>query len=64
MGIEHIKELVHESIRNVQEDDPSLLSSGRVKLVGELCTPHACPLLGTPVGSDTLTPTLILGGIT
>lgn len=36
MGVEHIKELVHESIRNVQEDDPTLLSSGRVKLVGEL----------------------------
>lgn len=36
MGVEHIKELVNESIRNVQEDDPTLLSSGRVKLVGEL----------------------------
>lgn len=36
VGVEHIKELVHESIRNVQEDDPTLLSSGRVKLVGEL----------------------------
>uniref|UniRef100_A0A8C6ZG51 Protein-L-isoaspartate(D-aspartate) O-methyltransferase n=1 Tax=Nothoprocta perdicaria TaxID=30464 RepID=A0A8C6ZG51_NOTPE len=35
VGVEHIKELVHESIRNVQEDDPTLLSSGRVKLVGE-----------------------------
>lgn len=34
--MEHIKELVHESIRNVQEDDPTLLGSGRVKLVGEL----------------------------
>ncbi|NXQ24069.1 PIMT methyltransferase, partial [Alaudala cheleensis] len=33
VGVEHIKELVHESIRNVQEDDPTLLSSGRVKLV-------------------------------
>ena len=36
VGVEHIRELVHESIRNVQEDDPTLLSSGRVKLVGEL----------------------------
>ncbi|XP_066176776.1 protein-L-isoaspartate(D-aspartate) O-methyltransferase-like isoform X1 [Sylvia atricapilla] len=33
VGVEHIKELVHESIRNVQEDDPTLLSSGRVKLL-------------------------------
>ncbi|NXL62042.1 PIMT methyltransferase, partial [Chordeiles acutipennis] len=33
VGVEHIKELVQESIRNVQEDDPTLLSSGRVKLV-------------------------------
>jgi len=36
VGVEHIKELVNESIRNVKEDDPTLLSSGRVKLVGEL----------------------------
>lgn len=36
VGVEHIRELVNESIRNVQEDDPTLLSSGRVKLVGEL----------------------------
>ncbi|XP_035754424.1 protein-L-isoaspartate(D-aspartate) O-methyltransferase isoform X2 [Egretta garzetta] len=41
VGVEHIKELVHESIRNVQEDDPALLSSGRVKLVGELRDPDA-----------------------
>uniref|UniRef100_A0A8C3L2E2 Protein-L-isoaspartate O-methyltransferase n=1 Tax=Chrysolophus pictus TaxID=9089 RepID=A0A8C3L2E2_CHRPC len=33
VGVEHIKELVNESIRNVKEDDPTLLSSGRVKLV-------------------------------
>ncbi|XP_040413469.1 protein-L-isoaspartate(D-aspartate) O-methyltransferase-like isoform X3 [Cygnus olor] len=33
VGVEHIKELVNESIRNVQEDDPTLLSSGRVKLL-------------------------------
>lgn len=36
VGIEHIEELVHESIRNVREDDPTLLSSGRVKFLGEL----------------------------
>lgn len=40
MGVEHIKELVQESIRNVREDDPALLSSGRVKLVGELEGPQ------------------------
>lgn len=44
MGVEHIKELVNESIRNVKEDDPTLLSSGRVKLVGE---PSGC--LSSPV---------------
>ncbi|XP_027687290.1 protein-L-isoaspartate(D-aspartate) O-methyltransferase isoform X2 [Chelonia mydas] len=36
VGIEHIEELVRESIRNVREDDPTLLTSGRVKfLVGD-----------------------------
>lgn len=36
VGIEHIEELVHESIQNVREDDPTLLSSGRLKfLVGD-----------------------------
>ncbi|XP_039179806.1 protein-L-isoaspartate(D-aspartate) O-methyltransferase-like isoform X2 [Crotalus tigris] len=33
IGIEHIEELVHESLRNVRKDDPTLLSSGRVKLL-------------------------------
>lgn len=35
IGIEHIDELVQMSIKNVQADDPELLSSGRIKLVGE-----------------------------
>lgn len=35
VGIEHIDELVQMSIKNVQADDPELLSSGRIKLVGE-----------------------------
>ncbi|XP_038660984.1 protein-L-isoaspartate(D-aspartate) O-methyltransferase isoform X2 [Scyliorhinus canicula] len=36
VGIEHIKELVNDSINNVKKDDPSLLSSGRIKfLVGD-----------------------------
>lgn len=35
VGIEHIDELVKMSIRNIQADDPGLISSGRVKFVGE-----------------------------
>uniref|UniRef100_A0A4X1VQB1 Protein-L-isoaspartate(D-aspartate) O-methyltransferase n=1 Tax=Sus scrofa TaxID=9823 RepID=A0A4X1VQB1_PIG len=35
IGIDHIKELVDDSINNVRKDDPMLLSSGRVQLVGE-----------------------------
>jgi len=35
VGIEHIDELVQASMKNVQADDPELLSSGRIKLVGE-----------------------------
>lgn len=37
VGIEHINELVQMSIKNVQADDPELLTSGRIKLVGECC---------------------------
>lgn len=35
MGIDHIKELVDDSVNNVKKDDPALLSSGRVKLLGK-----------------------------
>ena len=35
IGIDHIKELVDDSINNVRKDDPMLLSSGRVQLVGK-----------------------------
>lgn len=35
VGIEHIDELVQMSIKNVQADDPELLTSGRIKLLGE-----------------------------
>lgn len=35
VGIDHIEELVRVSVRNVQADDPELLTSGRIKLVGE-----------------------------
>uniref|UniRef100_G3P1L2 Protein-L-isoaspartate(D-aspartate) O-methyltransferase n=1 Tax=Gasterosteus aculeatus aculeatus TaxID=481459 RepID=G3P1L2_GASAC len=33
VGIEHIDELVQMSIKNVQADDPELLTSGRIKLM-------------------------------
>ncbi|XP_051477172.1 protein-L-isoaspartate(D-aspartate) O-methyltransferase-like isoform X2 [Apus apus] len=54
VGVEHIKELVHESIRNVQEDDPTLLSSGRVKLVvgdGRQGYPEEAPYDAIHVGA-------------
>lgn len=35
VGIEHIDELVQRSIKNVQADDPELLSSGRVRFIGK-----------------------------
>lgn len=35
VGIEHIEELVRISVKNVQADDPELLTSGRIRLVGE-----------------------------
>lgn len=36
IGIDHIKELVDDSISNVKKDDPSLITSGRVKLIGKM----------------------------
>ncbi|XP_073667556.1 protein-L-isoaspartate(D-aspartate) O-methyltransferase isoform X1 [Paramisgurnus dabryanus] len=33
IGIDHIKELVDDSVNNVKKDDPSLISSGRLKLM-------------------------------
>lgn len=33
-GIDHIAELVEKSIKNIQTDNPDLLTSGRVKLLG------------------------------
>ncbi|XP_066176780.1 protein-L-isoaspartate(D-aspartate) O-methyltransferase-like isoform X5 [Sylvia atricapilla] len=58
VGVEHIKELVHESIRNVQEDDPTLLSSGRVKLVvgdGRQGYPEEAPYDAIHVGAAAAT---------
>ncbi|XP_078798728.1 protein-L-isoaspartate(D-aspartate) O-methyltransferase isoform X3 [Oryzias latipes] len=34
IGIDHIKELVDDSINNVKKDDSSLITSGRIKLKG------------------------------
>lgn len=36
IGIDHIKELVDDSITNVKKDDPSLITTGRVKLIGRM----------------------------
>ncbi|KAG7271878.1 hypothetical protein CRUP_036021 [Coryphaenoides rupestris] len=33
IGIDHIKELVDDSVNNLKKDDPSLIESGRVKLL-------------------------------
>ncbi|XP_003224825.2 protein-L-isoaspartate(D-aspartate) O-methyltransferase isoform X1 [Anolis carolinensis] len=54
VGIEHIEELVHESIKNVREDDPTLLSSGRVKLIvgdGRKGYPEEAPYDAIHVGA-------------
>lgn len=49
VGIEHIDELVQMSIKNVQADDPELLSSGRIKLVGESGDIKVMPLTNTDI---------------
>ncbi|MBN3326298.1 PIMT methyltransferase, partial [Atractosteus spatula] len=54
IGIEHIAELVEESIRNVQADDPELLTSGRVKLLvadGRQGFPEGAPYDAIHVGA-------------
>ncbi|XP_034967102.2 protein-L-isoaspartate(D-aspartate) O-methyltransferase isoform X1 [Zootoca vivipara] len=54
VGIEHIEQLVHESIQNINEDDPSLLSSGRVKLLvgdGRKGYPEEAPYDAIHVGA-------------
>ena len=35
VGIEHIKELVDQSVKNVQKDSPDLLREERIKLISE-----------------------------
>ncbi|XP_015265640.1 PREDICTED: protein-L-isoaspartate(D-aspartate) O-methyltransferase [Gekko japonicus] len=54
VGIDHIKELVDESINNVRKDDPSLQSSGRVKLIvgdGRMGYPEEAPYDAIHVGA-------------
>ncbi|NXK95185.1 PIMT methyltransferase, partial [Formicarius rufipectus] len=58
VGVEHIKELLHESIQNIQDDDPTLLSSGRVKLVvgdGRQGYPEEAPYDAIHVGAAAAT---------
>ncbi|XP_048842546.1 protein-L-isoaspartate(D-aspartate) O-methyltransferase isoform X2 [Brienomyrus brachyistius] len=54
IGIDHIKELVEDSIKNVKKDDPSLITSGRVKLIvgdGRLGHPEEAPYDAIHVGA-------------
>ncbi|XP_066550294.1 l-isoaspartyl protein carboxyl methyltransferase, like isoform X1 [Amia ocellicauda] len=54
VGVEHIAELVEESIRNIRLDDPELLTSGRVKLLegdGRLGFPEGAPYDAIHVGA-------------
>ncbi|KAF5899578.1 protein-L-isoaspartate(D-aspartate) O-methyltransferase-like isoform X1, partial [Clarias magur] len=54
VGIDHIEELVRVSVRNVQADDPELLTSGRIKLVvgdGRLGFPDGAPYDAIHVGA-------------
>lgn len=49
VGIEHIDELVQMSIKNVEADDPELLSAGRIKLIGESGDVKAMPLTNADI---------------
>ncbi|KAL2099106.1 hypothetical protein ACEWY4_005586 [Coilia grayii] len=58
VGIDHIDELVQKSVRNVQADDPELLSSGRIKLIvgdGRLGYPEEAPYDAIHVGAAAAT---------
>ncbi|XP_058844040.1 protein-L-isoaspartate(D-aspartate) O-methyltransferase-like isoform X3 [Acipenser ruthenus] len=58
VGIDHIAELVQDSERNVRADDPTLLTSGRVKLVvgdGRLGYPEGAPYDAIHVGAAAAT---------
>lgn len=54
VGIDHIDELVEMSVKNVQADDPELLSSGRIRFVvadGRLGYPEGAPYDAIHVGA-------------
>lgn len=54
VGIEHIDELVKMSVKNVQADDPDLISSGRIRFVvadGRLGYPEGAPYDAIHVGA-------------
>uniref|UniRef100_A0A674C7N5 Protein-L-isoaspartate(D-aspartate) O-methyltransferase n=1 Tax=Salmo trutta TaxID=8032 RepID=A0A674C7N5_SALTR len=54
IGIDHIKELVDDSITNVKKDDPSLITSGRIKLIvgdGRMGHPEEAPYDAIHVGA-------------
>ncbi|XP_058247750.1 protein-L-isoaspartate(D-aspartate) O-methyltransferase isoform X5 [Hemibagrus wyckioides] len=54
IGIDHIKELVDDSINNVKKDDPTLITSGRIKLLvgdGRLGYPEEAPYDAIHVGA-------------
>lgn len=58
VGIEHIDELVKMSVRNVQADDPELISSGRIHFVvgdGRLGYPEGAPYDAIHVGAAAAT---------
>ncbi|XP_056402829.1 protein-L-isoaspartate(D-aspartate) O-methyltransferase-like isoform X3 [Hyla sarda] len=58
IGVDHIEKLVLDSIQNVNQDDPELLSSGRVKLLvsdGRLGYPEEGPYDAIHVGAAAAT---------
>uniref|UniRef100_A0AAY4BZI6 Protein-L-isoaspartate O-methyltransferase n=1 Tax=Denticeps clupeoides TaxID=299321 RepID=A0AAY4BZI6_9TELE len=58
IGIEHIDELVQDSVRNIQTDDPELLNSGLLKIVvgdGRFGYPESAPYDAIHVGAAAAT---------
>uniref|UniRef100_A0A3B3X0P3 Protein-L-isoaspartate(D-aspartate) O-methyltransferase n=1 Tax=Poecilia mexicana TaxID=48701 RepID=A0A3B3X0P3_9TELE len=58
IGIDHIKELVDDSVNNVKKDDPNLITSGRVQLIvgdGRMGHPEEAPYDAIHVGAAAAT---------
>ncbi|KAE8587651.1 hypothetical protein XENTR_v10022052 [Xenopus tropicalis] len=58
VGIEHINHLVKDAVQNVKQDDPALLSNGRIKFVvgdGRLGYPEDGPYDAIHVGAAAAT---------